>query len=45
MSNIHAVVKAKYTKNPAAAKASLRYYAHRLDRDGNKTTREIFGLD
>ena len=43
MSNIHAVVKATYTKNRAAAKASIRYFAHRIDRDGNRITRAIFG--
>jgi len=45
MSNIHAVVKATYTKNRAAAKASIRYFAHRIDRDGNRITRAIFGSD
>jgi hypothetical protein len=43
MSNIHAVVKATYTKNRAAVKASVRYFAHRIDRDGNRITRAIFG--
>src|SRR5271166_1835977 len=43
MSNIHAVVKATYTKNRAYAKASVRYFAHRIDREGNRTTRAIFG--
>ena len=45
MSNIHAVVKATYTKNRAAAKASVRYFAHRIDRDGNRITRAIFGSE
>ena len=45
MSNIHAVVKATYTQNRAAAKASVRYFAHRIDRDGNRITRAIFGSD
>ena len=37
--------KATYTKNQAAAKASIRYFAHRIDRDGNMITRAIFGRD
>ena len=45
MSNIHAVVKATYTKNQTSAKASVRYFAHRIDRDGNRTSRAIFGSD
>jgi len=43
MSNIHAVVKATYTKDQASAKASVRYFAHRVDREGNRITRAIFG--
>jgi hypothetical protein len=42
MNRVHAVVKTSYTKNPKAAKASLRYFAHRIDREGNRTTRQIF---
>lgn len=40
-----AIIKVKYTKNPAAAKKSVRYIAHRPDRDGGRTTRELFGYD
>jgi hypothetical protein len=43
MNTIQAVVKTTYTKNPKAAKASVRYYAHRIDREGNRTTRQLFG--
>ncbi len=40
-----AVVKAKYTKNRAKAKAHLRYIQHRPGKDGAKITRTLFGSD
>src|SRR5690349_7862630 len=43
MNTIQAVVKTTYTKNPKAAKASVRYFAHRIDRVGNRITRQLFG--
>ena len=43
MNTIQAIVKTTYTKNPKAAKASVRYFAHRIDREGNRITRQIFG--
>jgi len=43
MNTIQAVVKTTYTNNHKAAKASLRYFAHRIDREGNRITRQIFG--
>lgn len=43
MNTIQAVVKTTYTKNPKAAKASVRYIAHRIDREGNRITRQLFG--
>ena len=45
MAKVQAVVKTSYTRNPRAAKASIRYYAHRIDREGNRTTRAIFGAN
>jgi hypothetical protein len=43
MNIIQAVVKTTYTNNPKAAKASVRYFAHRIDREGNRITRQLFG--
>ncbi len=40
-----AIVKATYTKNPHAAKASIRYIQHRRGKDGEKITRTLFGSD
>jgi hypothetical protein len=40
-----AIVKVTYTKNRSAAKKSVRYLAHRPDRDGGRTNRELFGPD
>jgi hypothetical protein len=43
MSTIQAVVKTSYTNKPNAAKASVRYFAHRVDSEGNRITRQLFG--
>src|SRR5690242_9191501 len=43
MNKTQAVVKTSYTDNPKAAKANVRYISHRIDREGNRTTRELFG--
>jgi hypothetical protein len=43
MNTIQAVIKTTYTKNLKAAKASVRYFAHRIDREGNRITRQLFG--
>lgn len=40
-----AIVKATYTRNKKAAKASVRYITHRPGENGKRTTREIYGLD
>lgn len=40
-----AIVKVTYTKNKVAAKKTVRYLAHRPDKDGGKTSRELFGPD
>ena len=40
-----AIVKATYTKSSAGAKASIRYIAHRPGKDGEKVTRNLFGID
>jgi hypothetical protein len=38
-----AVVKASYTRNPRAIKASVRYYTHRPTITGSRGKRELFG--
>ena len=40
-----AIVKARYTKSSAGAKASIRYIEHRPGKDGVKVTRTLFGSD
>ena len=40
-----AIVKATYTKSSAGAKASIRYIEHRPGKDGEKITRNLFGID
>jgi hypothetical protein len=45
METAMAIVKATYTKSSGAAKAGIRYIAHRLGREGEKVKRELFGLD
>jgi hypothetical protein len=40
-----AIVKARYTKKQEAAKASIRYIAHRPGKDNQRTTRTLFGTD
>src|SRR2546421_7613252 len=40
-----AIVKANYTKSGGAAKANIRYIEHRAGKDGEKTTRTLFGSD
>jgi hypothetical protein len=40
-----AIVKATYTRTRAGAKASIRYIAHRPDRDGRRANRVLFGSD
>jgi hypothetical protein len=40
-----AIVKAKYTKSRAIAKAAIRYIQHRPGKDGAKITRTLFGHD
>jgi hypothetical protein len=40
-----AIVKATYTRNKRAAKASVRYITHRPGEQGKRTTREIYGID
>src|SRR5947199_1892686 len=40
-----AIVKATYTKSSAGAKASVRYIEHRPGQDGEKITRNLFGID
>jgi hypothetical protein len=40
-----AIVKARYTKSSAGAKASIRYIEHRPGKDGAKVTRTLFGVD
>src|SRR3954462_12121750 len=40
-----AIVKANYTRDPEAAKAHIRYIAHRPTREGGKITRILFGHD
>ncbi len=40
-----AVVKASFTRSRAAAKAYIRYITHRPGKDGERTTRELFGID
>jgi hypothetical protein len=40
-----AIVKINYTKSRGAAKASVRYIAHRPGKDGKATVRSIYGID
>ena len=40
-----AIVKATYTKSSSGAKASVRYIEHRPGKDGEKITRNLFGID
>jgi hypothetical protein len=40
-----AVMKAKYIKSRARAKATIRYIQHRAGKDGAKITRTLFGTD
>jgi len=40
-----AIVKATYTKSSTVAKASIRYIAHRPGKEGEKVTRNLFGID
>jgi hypothetical protein len=40
-----AIVKISYTRNRGAAKASVRYIAHRPGKDGKATVRSIYGID
>src|SRR5689334_18377850 len=40
-----AIIKANYTKKAASAKASIRYIEHRPGKDGERTTRALFGSD
>jgi hypothetical protein len=40
-----AIVKATYTRSRKAAKASVRYIAHRPGQDGKRTARAIYGID
>ncbi len=40
-----AIVKARYTKKQGAAKAAIRYIAHRPGRDNTRITRTLFGTD
>ena len=40
-----AIVKATYTKSSAGAKAAIRYIEHRPGKDGEKVTRNLFGID
>src|SRR5712692_6426738 len=40
-----AIVKATYTKSSGGAKASIRYIEHRPGADGEKITRNLFGID
>ena len=40
-----AIVKATYTKAASEAKAYIRYIQHRKGLDGQKITRELYGID
>src|SRR5437016_1589742 len=40
-----AIVKANYTKQAGAAKASIRYIEHRPGKDGERKTRALFSSD
>src|SRR6266849_7048345 len=40
-----AIVKATYTKSSGGAKAGVRYIEHRPGKDGEKITRNLFGID
>jgi len=40
-----AIVKATYTNKGQGAKASIRYYQNRKDKEQTKTTRQLFGND
>ena len=40
-----AIVKANYTRSRKAIKATIRYITHRPGKDGEKISRELFGID
>jgi hypothetical protein len=40
-----AIVKASYTRSASVAKAFIRYIQHRKGLDGQKITRELYGID
>jgi hypothetical protein len=40
-----AIVKTTYTRSRGAAKAYIKYITHRPGKDGERTRRELFGLD
>jgi hypothetical protein len=40
-----AIVEAKFYKTKARMKAAVRYIEHRSGRDGQKVTRELYGMD
>ncbi len=40
-----AIVKASYTKHASAAKATVRYIAHRPGKDNARITRTLWGMD
>jgi hypothetical protein len=40
-----AIVKANYTRSSGLAKANIRYIQHRRGKDGEKITRELYGID
>ena len=40
-----AIVKARYTKSPAGAKASIRYITHRPDQHGTRMSRVLWSQD
>jgi hypothetical protein len=40
-----AIVEAKFYKTKARMKAAVRYIEHRTGRDGQKVTRELYGMD
>ena len=40
-----AVITAKFTRERGRVKAGVRYIQHRAGRDGEKVTRELFGID
>jgi hypothetical protein len=45
MTKLMAIVKINYTKSRGAAKATVRYIAHRPGKDGRATVRSIYGID